>query len=109
MSGGHLAYLEINAADFTGVDDMRDLKGQFSCASMDGAHQIIVFDECHRPSVNAQEMLLKVVEDNHAENYFIFCSAEPGKIITTLKNHLVPVEFNPFSDADQRRLLQDIC
>ena len=79
LNGGHLAYREINAADFTGVDDMRDLRGQFACAPMDGKHQIIVFDECHRLSVNAQEMLLKEVEDNPAQNYFIFCSTDPEK------------------------------
>jgi len=109
LNGGHLAYREINAADLTGVDDMRELKGHFASAPMDGRHQIIVFDECHRLSVNAQEMLLKEVEDNHAQNYFIFCSTDPGKIINTLKNRLVPIEFQPFSDDEQRRLLQDVC
>ena len=109
LNGGHLAYREINAADFTGVEDMRDLRGQFACAPMDGKHQIIVFDECHRLSLNAQEMLLKEVEDNPAQNYFIFCSTDPEKIIDTLKNRLVPIEFSHFSDDDQRRLLQDVC
>ena len=109
LNGGHLAYREINAADYTGIDDMRELKGHFACAPMDGAHQIIVFDECHRLSVNAQEMLLKEVEDNYAQNYFIFCSTDPEKMITTLKNRLVEIKFGPFSDDEQRQLLQDVC
>ncbi|MFC1827005.1 AAA family ATPase [Thermodesulfobacteriota bacterium] len=79
INGGHLAYREINAADYTGVDDMRELKGHFACAPMDGPNQIIIFDECHLLSVNAQKMLLKEVEDNRDLNYFIFCITDPKK------------------------------
>jgi DNA polymerase III subunit gamma/tau len=109
LNGAHLAYREINAADYTGVDDMRGLRGNFACGPMDGKHQIFVFDECHRLSDNAQEMLLKEVEDTLEHNYFIFCSTDPGKIKDTLKNRLIEVKFGPFSNDEQKRLLQDVC
>ena len=109
LNGAHLAYREINAADYTGVDDMRGLRGNFACGPMEGKHQIFVFDECHRLSDNAQEMLLKEVEDTPEHNYFIFCSTDPGKIKDTLKNRLIEVKFGPFSDDEQKLLLQDVC
>ncbi|MFC1817988.1 AAA family ATPase [Thermodesulfobacteriota bacterium] len=109
LNGAHLAYREINAADYTGVDNMRELRGNFACGPMEGKHQIFVFDECHRLSDNAQEMLLKEVEDTLEHNYFIFCSTDPGKIKDTLKNRLIEVKFGPFSNDEQKRLLQDVC
>lgn len=108
-NGRLLAHVEINAADLTGVDDMREIRGQFSSAPFDGRQQVFVFDECHRLSKNAQEMLLKEVEDNHAQNQFIFCSTNPDQILDTLKNRCVPIEIGAVDDKEIRRLLNDVC
>ena len=107
--GGHFALNEYNAAHFTGIDHMRREAGYFDCAPLGYDHKIIVFDECHRLSKEAQTLLLKPVEDGIPDTYFIFCSTDPENIIHTLRNRCVPVEFQKLQDEVIWELLIDVC
>lgn len=107
--GGHFALYEFNAAHFTGIDHMRNEAANFDCVPMGFNKKIIVFDECHRLSREAQTLLLKVVEDGIPDTYFIFCSTDPENIIPTLRNRCVPVEFQKLQDEVIWELLVDVC
>ena len=81
------SFREFNSAHFRGIDHVREVVGNLNYASFDGADKtIIVFDECHRLTKDAQNLLLKGVEDSHEYNHFVFCSTEPETIIKTLRN-----------------------
>lgn len=109
-SDSHLAFQQFNSADVTGVEYLREASQHFICYPIDGSqYRIIIFDECHRLSRNAQDFLLKVIEDGHPDNYFILCSSEPKSIIDTLKNRCMPIEFKRISDDQILRLLTDVC
>lgn len=107
--GGHLAYEEINASEVTGIDRIRKLTNELNCGLMIGENRVIVFDECHGLTPQAQGALLKAVEDSHDMNYFIFCSTVPEQIIETLRNRCMPIEFRPIADEEIRKLLIDVC
>lgn len=72
-------------------------------------YKVFVFDECHKLSIGAQNILLIFIEDYTEGNYFIFCSTEPNKNIPTLQNRCVPIEFNKVDLESMRRLLFDVC
>jgi DNA polymerase-3 subunit gamma/tau len=81
-----------------------------SYAPFDGADKkIIVFDECHRLTKDAQNLLLKVVEDSHPYNHFVFCSTQPEDIIKTLRNRCMPMEFKKVPYEVMVKLLCDVC
>ena len=110
INDSHLAYFEMNSANVTGIDYMRKFRENFCTGTMDSSkYQIFVFDECHRLSVEAQTLLLKEVEDCFSDNYFIFCSTDPGKILKTLRNRCMSFEFKAIPAEEMRRLLQDVC
>lgn len=103
------AYTEINAADCSGLDNMRDLRKAFCSYPMGGEKQIWVFDESHNISKKAQDLLLKEVEDSPDHNYFIFCSTEPDGMLETLRNRCEPHEFKEMASTDLKALLNDVC
>lgn len=108
--GYHLDFFDINCADLTGIDHIRKLKEQFDTAAFGKAkYKIFVFEECHQLSKESQNMLLKLVEDSHGQNYFVFCSTEPDRIIKTLRNRCLPIEFQKIQPEEIRRLIQDVC
>jgi DNA polymerase-3 subunit gamma/tau len=110
INDSHLAYLEVNAANVTGIDYMRKFREHFYTGSFDSSeNKIFVFDECHRLSAEAQTLLLKEVEDCFSVNYFIFCSTDPEKILKTLRNRCMSFEFKALSTEEMGRLLQDVC
>jgi DNA polymerase-3 subunit gamma/tau len=102
-------YKEINAADCSGIDFMRDLCNSFYSYPMSGEKQIFVFDESHNLSKKAQDLLLKEVEDSPDHNYFTFCSTEPDNMLETLRNRCEPHEFREMPSADLKTLLNDVC
>ena len=57
-----MGFHELNNADMTKIDDMREFRGHFHTSSFDSKYNIFVFDECHRMSKDTQNMLLKEVQ-----------------------------------------------
>ncbi len=109
MHGSSLSFLEKNAADFTGVDHVRKLKSDFACSPFCGDNKrIYLFDECHGLTKEAQNALLKDVEDPMDHLHFIFCSTEPKKMIDTLRNRCIEFEFKEVPDETMWELLFDI-
>ena len=110
ICGNSFAFKEINAAHVTGIDYMRQLAGESSCANIDGSrNKIYLFDECHRLSLPAQQLLLKEVEDVRSELYFIFCSTDRASIITPLINRCMQFEFKEVPSETIMELLCDVC
>lgn len=81
--------VEINAADDTGVDAARLLGESSSFLPLLGAYKVIVLDEAHQLTKQAQNALLKHVEDAPASTIWILCTTEPSKIIPTLRGRCI--------------------
>lgn len=81
--------LEANAADDTGVDAARALGESAQFRPQTGTKKVINVDECHQLTKQAQNALLKHVEDAPESTIWIFCTTEPSKIIPTLRGRCV--------------------
>jgi DNA polymerase III delta prime subunit len=102
-------YEEINSANLTGVDHIRDLRSKFYHAPFLADYKILVFDECHKLTEAAQNMLLKEVEDVSDHLYFVFCSTDPTRILETLRNRCINIEFKLVDEAQIKTMLLEIC
>lgn len=71
---------EINAAEFTGVDDMRALVQRTGTVPLVGKYRVIVLDEAHKLSRPAQELLLKEFENTSKPCVWIICTTETAKL-----------------------------
>ncbi len=81
--------IEKNAADDTGVDAARAAGNEASHRPLMGDFKVIVYDEAHRLTKEAQNALLKHVEDAPPSTVWIFSTTEPSKIIPTLRGRCV--------------------
>lgn len=77
---------ELNAADATGVDDARMILANVSLLPIEGDRKMYIIDEVHRFTANAQDALLKILEEPPEHVYFVLCTTNPGKLVSTIRS-----------------------
>lgn len=81
------AVIQIDAARYSGVDNMREiiLGSAFAALSKNGKKAIVI-EECHMLSKGAWNSLLLSVEEPPEHLFWIFCTTEPEKVPATIRN-----------------------
>ncbi len=91
--------IEVNGANYTGVDDARRLAEMAQNPSImdpDGKRTILI-DECHRLTGNAWDMLLKPIEEPGPHLYWILCTTNPTKVPKTIQTRCQTYILEPVS------------
>lgn len=83
-SGTHPDIIEINAANETHVEDIRDLIERSRLAPMQGKHKVYIIDEVHQLSSAASSALLKTLEEPPENVIFILATTDPQKLLPTI-------------------------
>lgn len=90
----HFETREVNAANQTGIDDMRKIIEQMSFKPLPPSQvKIVIMDEAHQLSIPAQNALITETEDVPEHVFYIFCTSSPTKIIPALQRrafHISP-------------------
>lgn len=81
----HLSILERDAASYNGVDDVRELEGLLR-QTVIHKRRVLILDECHMLSKQAQAALLKQVEEPPPQTVFLLASTDPQKVEDTLRS-----------------------
>lgn len=101
-------YSEINASDFRGIDSVREIIQNAKYLPLQGTVKVYVIDECHKLTNDAQNAMLKILEDTPSHVYFILCTTDPQKLLKTVKSRAVQFRMSPLNDRDMMRLLRNI-
>lgn len=101
--------VEINAANHTGVDAMRDLAQLmlYSGLGKSGV-RVVILDEAHMLSKAAWNSLLKPMEEPPKHAYWILCTTEPGRVPPTIKTRCSEYTLNAVRKDDIYELLDYI-
>jgi len=102
-------FQEIDSADFRGIDTIREIRKNCMFKPMKGAYRVYLLDECHQMSKDAQNALLKILEDTPPHVFFILCTTDPGGLISTIKGRCSSFEVKPLSDENMKSLLKVIA
>ena len=78
--------VEIDAATFSGVDDMRSITELMSVRPLTGNCRVAIIDECHALSKSAWQSLLKALESPHPTAYWVLCTTEVSKVPKTAQS-----------------------
>lgn len=89
--------VEMNAASVRGIDGVRELISNIQYRQPGSPVSVIILDEAHQLTKDAQNALLKVLEDPPAHAYFIICTTDPTKIIDTIRTRCEEFKFAPLS------------
>ncbi|MBV8593634.1 MAG: DNA polymerase III subunit gamma/tau, partial [Caulobacteraceae bacterium] len=82
--GRHLDVMELDAATYTGVDDMRELLEGVRYAPAHARYKVHIIDEVHMLSKNSFAALLKTLEEPPPHAKFIFATTEIRKVPVTI-------------------------
>ena len=91
-------YFELDAADFRGIETVREIRKKMHYKASQGPCRVWLLDECHQLTKDAQEALLKALEDTPSHVFFILATTEPEKLKTTLKRRCTEFSVKPLND-----------
>jgi len=75
---------EINAGLDKGIGAVRDMTDSVAVPTFAGAKKVYILDEAHNFTTQAEEGLLKLLEEPPKDVYFVLCSTNPQKIVKTV-------------------------
>lgn len=101
-------YTELNASDFRGVDMVRSIRKQMHLCPVKGSCRVWLLDEVHKLTGDAQEALLKCLEEPPSHVYFILATTEPEKLKVTLKRRCTPFEVGPVDEMVLLKLMKRV-
>lgn len=101
-------YTEIDTADFRGIDTARSIREKVNYKPIQGDRRIWLIDECHKLTNDAQNALLKGLEEPPGHVYFILCTTNPENLIPTLKRRCTQFQVEILEDKEMLRLLRHV-
>lgn len=99
--------IDVDAADQTGVEDMRKLKETMQYQGF--SRRAIIIDECHRLSPQAFDSLLKVLERENPFVFWFFCTTNPTKVPKTIRTRCATFELSLVEEKHLWRLYDTVC
>lgn len=97
------------------VDVLRDAAADAYILPNEGRRKIYIFPDCALLDGKAQNVLLKVVEDGPPHASFLFCAANSGVLLPTIRSRTVewklspPAEETAEHDGQAQRLCELLC
>lgn len=101
-------YKEMDSASVRGIDTIREIRNHTRLKPMSGKVRVWLLDECHKLTNDAQNALLKILEDTPTHVYFILCTTDPEKLLKTIKSRCMQFTVGPLSEKQMTRLLTKI-
>lgn len=77
---------EVDITDKSGKNDIGETLDEMEYESLSGGWKVYIFDEVHMATPQAQNRMLKTVEEPPEKVLIIFCTTDPERMLETLKN-----------------------
>lgn len=106
--GTHPDIIEINGANETHVDDVREIIERANLAPMQGKVKIYIIDEVHQLSSAASSALLKTLEEPPENVIFVLATTDPQKLLPTIISRCQRYDFTKIQNKDISNHLQKI-
>jgi len=101
-------FQEVDSADYRGIDTVRDMRRQAQYRPMEGKVRVWLLDEVHKLSNDAQNALLKALEDPPSYVYYILCTTDPQKLLATIRGRCSVFVVETLDENQMLRLLKKV-
>lgn len=101
-------FREINVADKTGVETVRNIIETVRFAPMYLNNKVYILDEAHMLSKPAQNAILKKLEDTPKNIYILFCTTSRENLIPTLPDRCYDFCFKGLNEKELLSIIEDI-
>ena len=109
LEDNYVDIIEIDAAVFTMVENIRELRDKAMLAPTTGKYKVYIIDEVHMLSKNAFNALLKILEEPPEHIVFIFATTNPEKIPATILSRVQIFHFKLADKSVMQPFLEGIC
>ena len=108
-----LDFFEVNCALVDGaIETIRNVAEKVRLQSLNtGGSRIWLFDEVQSLSRAsfAQQAMLMMLEDVPSHVYFILCTTDPSKILTTIRTRCLQLKLTPLADGELAKVVADVA
>ena len=109
LEDSYIDIIEIDAATFTSVDNIRELREKAMIMPTLGKYKVYIIDEVHMLSNSAFNALLKILEDPPEHVIFIMATTNPEKIPATIISRTQIYRFNLAEPKVMQDFLRSVC
>jgi DNA polymerase-3 subunit gamma/tau len=100
---------EFNTANTRGIDTIREIKSTSEYKPWLGKVKIYLLDEVHKLTNDAQNAVLKLLEDTPEHVRFILCTTDPEKLLKTIRTRCTTFQLSALPKRSIIKLLRDVC
>lgn len=105
---GSMFYTEYDSSMMGTVDQVRQIRDSLSY-QVSTLTRVIVFDEAHLLSRQAQNALLKEIEEVREGIFFVFCTTTIDDLIPTIRSRSLEVRFENIPSGEVEESLREIA
>lgn len=109
MKCGEPDYQELNTADFRGIDMVREIRSRMNLSPLAGKVRMWLIDEAHKLTGDAQNALLKMLEDPPSHVYFMLATTDPQKLLQTIRTRATEIKVRALKEKEMGTLLDSVC
>lgn len=102
-------YREFNTANTRGIDTIRDMSSTAKLTGLRKGVKMYLLDECHMLTKEAQNAMLKLLEDAPKHVYFVLATTEPDKLLKTIHTRCTYLTVKPLTVPAMVRHLKRVC
>jgi DNA polymerase-3 subunit gamma/tau len=102
-------FQEYNSANVRGIDTIREIANASIYKPLHGKIKVYLLDEIHKATNDAQNALLKLLEDTPTHVRFILCTTDPEKLLPTIKSRCATFHVSPLQRSKMMKLLKWVC
>lgn len=102
---------ELNCAkkEARGIDAMQEVESRCRLRPMESPASVWVLDEVHMLTNPAQSSLLKLLEEPPRTVFFVLCTTEPEKLLSTIVSRATPFTLSQLDDDSLMRLMKRVA
>ena len=101
-------YAEYDSSVIGNITDIKELKDTFYFNESLG-YKVVVLDEAHLITPQAQSTLLKLFEEGVEGVFFVLCTTNSSKILNTIRSRALSLRFDLLSTEEVEKNLKNIC
>ena len=96
---------EHNTASLRGIDTIRTIIENCVYSPLSGNSRVYILDEVHRQTKDAQNALLKLLEEPPEQVYIILCTTDPEKLIPAILGRCTTYQTKALKPTEMMKLI----
>lgn len=92
-------FRELDTATFNGIATVRSISKSIGYVSMKGGARVWLIDEVQKMTTDAQNAMLKLLEEPVKNLYFILCTTDPQKLLSTVRGRCIELKVNLLTEG----------